>query len=296
MTIAVTGLSGFLGQQLVQHWSGKHELIDLYNRAPTVAKNMRHVHLDLLDRFDMVRTLKPLKPDLLIHLAAMTHIDACQTDKPHGKKGVVWQINVQGTKTLAEYAAAVGVHFIYLSTECVFDGESQSYAEHDVKHPKNWYGETKSRGEDALVASGAHSSIVRSVVAYHPLVASTMFGKIVAAYKKGKPFSVVSDQLFMPTYVGDIVLGIEKIAQDAAEGVFHIVPTQQMTPLEFAVEIGEQFGYDTSRVSGKTLQEYFGTERAALRLKHACLESAESRKRLGVTARTVRQVAQAFLA
>lgn len=290
MKIAVTGLSGLLGRTLLDTWQSKHELIDLYHTHPIKDDSIQHIPLDLLDEKSIAKTFKMVSPDVIIHMAAMTHIDRCEEDKPNAQNGVVWKINVDATRAIATYAANTGSHLVLLSTECVFDGEQTMYAEHAGKNPKNWYGRTKSAGEDAATLAGADLSIVRSVVAYRPVDTSTVFGKIVAAYKKGKRFPVVSDQFFMPTYAEDITWAIEQISNNHYKGIFHVVPPSPTTPLAFAVEIGKHFGFDISLVFGQTLQEYFGTKRAKLRLKHACLDARLTSKVLGKNARTLQDI------
>ncbi|HAV15431.1 MAG TPA: hypothetical protein DCX25_03810 [Candidatus Pacebacteria bacterium] len=290
MNIAVTGFSGLLGRTLQDCWHGDDIFVDMYHRHPTDKQHIQHISLDLLDQKNIVQTLRQVHPDVIIHMAAMTHIDACELDKQQGKAGAVWKINVDATRAIGTYAAETGAHVVYLSTECVFDGEKDMYKEHEEKHPKNWYGETKSEGENALLSLGIDLSIIRSVIAYRPMDSTTVFGKIVDAYKKGIKFPAVSNQFFMPTHAEDIISAIEHITHNHLFGTFHIVPPEHITPLSFALEIGTHFGYDTSLVYGQTLEEYFGIERAKLRLKHACLDAALSQKVLGKSARIVREV------
>jgi dTDP-4-dehydrorhamnose reductase len=290
MKIAVTGLSGLLGRSLLRSWNPDDVLIDLYHTTPAVSTSSLRAHLDLTQRSTIQSTLERVQPDMIVHMAAMTHIDACERDKEHGKHGIVWQINVEASKEIGNYAAVHNVHLLLLSTECIFDGTQESYKEQSEKHPKNWYGQTKSAAEDVLLSLGLELSILRSVVAYHPTEPATIFGKIVSSYQEGKRFPVVSDQYFTPTYVEDITAAIQTIIKRRLLGIFHVAPSDHLTPQSFALEIGKHFGYDTSLVQPQTLLEYFGNERASLRLKHACLDATASQKTIQRNAQTVKEV------
>ena len=120
MNIAVTGFSGLLGRTLQDCWRGNDTFIDMYHRHPVNMPNIQHVSLDLLDRKNMIQTLRQIHPNVIVHMAAMTHIDACELDKKQGKAGAVWNINVDATQAIGMYAAETGAHVVYLSTKYLF--------------------------------------------------------------------------------------------------------------------------------------------------------------------------------
>ena len=285
--IAVTGLSGVVGQIVKKTASQEDMLIDLFHRSPCSNHDTQgkiiHKHIDLLSKESTERTLSSIEPDVIIHMAAMTHIDTCEKDKTYGKDGIVWKTNVEGTRNIVSYCAKNSVPIVYLSTECVFDGKKNSYREHDKKNPRNWYGRTKHEAEDIVLSSGVPASVIRGVIAYHDKDnQNTIFGKFVSLLKKKNEIFVVGDQKFTPTYTYDISKAIGNTVRGHIHGVFHVSPDISLSPYEFVTLLATQYNLDVSRVRKTTLVSFFGKTRASLRLPHACLSQTYSNIKLSI--------------
>jgi dTDP-4-dehydrorhamnose reductase len=296
ITVAVTGLSGVIGSMLCDALPEHVRVVDLFHTSPVTCGDthiVRHAYIDLL-RPDQIRaTLAEVVPDVVIHLAAVTHIDTCEMDKANGKDGIVWRTNVEGTKVIARYCRDLSIPIIYLSTECVFDGKLPLYDEQAGKNPINWYGKTKSEAENSIVEIGCESAIVRAVVAYHPNDGGkTIFGRMYNQLKYNKTLMAVHDQLFTPTYTGDIVDAIVRIIEHRTTGIFHVSPKHILTPYDFAMLIAERFKFNTEQVHKTTLSALYGPVNATLRLRHACLSGDATNRTLGISPQTPQQVFQ----
>jgi dTDP-4-dehydrorhamnose reductase len=279
--IAVTGLSGVIGQILAEEISLDTEIIDLYHQVKYAgsAKITKHVHLDLLNQSKIASTLDQVKPDIVIHMAAITHIDRCEMDKVNGIDGIVWKVNVEGTREIAKFCAQDKVPLVYLSTECIFDGVKKYFSENSKRNPINWYGFTKNEAEKLLIVSNVPVAIVRAVVAYHENDNNrTIYGKILEQLKSQKTIEAVDDQLFTPTYTYDIVYAILQIVKHKLVGTYHIAPQKALSPYEFAVLIAKKNNYSSSKIKKTTLTKYYDKEKAGLRLRHACLLGKETNK------------------
>lgn len=279
--VAITGLSGVIGKVLIEEIPKKYQIIDLFHQKQYEGsiRIKKHFHLDLLNRDEIRKVLEFVKPGVIIHLAAVTHIDRCEKDKILGKKGKTWKINVEGTREIAEYCAKHKIHLIFLSTECVFDGKQKYFSEDSIKNPINWYGVTKSEAEDLLLASGAPVTIIRSVVAYHKNDSGkTIYGKILNDLKTKKNISAVKDQLFTPTHTYDIVKAINKVIENKLLGIYHVAAKKSLSPYDFALLIAGKNKYSRNLVKKTTLQSYYDSKRAVLRLRHACLSGQKSNK------------------
>src|SRR3990167_7390806 len=127
--IAITGLNGVIGKILGEEIPATDQIVDLYHskKYSGHAKVYKHLKLDLLKKDKISNVLKKVKPDVIIHLAAITHIDRCEKDKKNGKNGEVWKVNVEGTAEIAKYCAKHKIQLIFLSTECVFDGKQKYF-------------------------------------------------------------------------------------------------------------------------------------------------------------------------
>jgi dTDP-4-dehydrorhamnose reductase len=279
--VAITGLSGVIGQILSEEISPKVEAIDLFNKTKyTNSKKIkRHMHFNLLDKNRISLVLRRVKPDIVIHMAAITHIDACEKDRKNGRNGVVWRTNVEGTYEIAKFCAKYKKHLILLSTECVFDGKQRRFSENSQKNPLSWYGITKSEAEDLALASGAPVTIIRSVVAYHEKDrGKTIYGKILKELRAKKRISSVTDQLLTPTYTHDIVKAINGIVERKLLGIYHVIPKKSLSPYEFALLIAKKDHFPRSHIQKTTLKKYYGEKRASLRLHYACLSGNETNK------------------
>lgn len=281
--VAFTGLSGVIGRTLKKKFISQVDVIDLYNKTKSPHASVKHIKLDLLHKELIYKVLKRVNPDIIVHLAAITHIDKCEEDKKNGKNGNVWRLNVEASEEIARYSRDFNKHIIFLSTECVFNGRKKSFKETDRKNPISWYGVTKSEGEDRIIKMGGEYAIIRSVVAYHKNDSKkTIYGQILGKLKLNKPFDVVADQFFTPTYTEDIIAAIESIIKDRHTGIFHVAPAKSITPYDFAKIVAKKNNFPISLIRRKKLSSFYDKKRAALRLKNASLSSVHSKRKLKI--------------
>lgn len=279
--IAITGLNGVIGGILIKEISNEARIIDLFHKTkyPDLKRIQRHAHLNLLDKNKISTILKRLDPDVVIHMAAITHIDACEEDKANGKRGIVWKTNVEATGEIAKFCAKYKKHLIFLSTECVFNGKQKTFSENSKKNPINWYGVTKDEAEKLILFSGAQSAIIRSVVAYHKNDnKKTIYGKIADSLKSKKQISAVVDQLFTPTYTYDIARAINKVIENRLLGIYHVAPKKSLSPYDFALLVADRNNVPRSHIQKTTLKKFYDEGRANLRLRHACLSGNKTNK------------------
>lgn len=288
--IAITGLSGVIGTRLLKNLPD-FEIYDLYHTQKAFSEYVIHKHIELLDSKNIINCLNKINPDVIVHMASITHIDKCEDDRKNSREGKVWKVNVGSTNTLSKFCKKNNIKLIFLSTECVFDGEEQTYNEKSIKNPRNWYGITKSEAENIILDNCPDASIIRAAIAYHEEdQEKTLFGKISKLFKDGKKFGAVTDQFITPTYTDDIVKAINSLLKNPKSGIFHICPEEKTTIYDFACKIASKFGFDQSLIVKQTLEEYFGEERAKLRLRNSCLDGEWTKSQLKIIPLTVTEV------
>ena len=144
MKLFVTGAGGQLG----------HELVDAIRAAGHEPIATTHAQLDITDEEAVRIAIGSAKPDVVIHAAAWTAVDACE-----GDVAKAMLVNGTASKYVADAAHAVGARVVYISTDYVFDGSKPTpYNEDDVPNPQSSYGASKLAGERAM---GADDAIVR---------------------------------------------------------------------------------------------------------------------------------------
>ena len=196
--VLVTGADGQVGRALRSH-------------LPE-ARYMGHEQLDVRDRNAVDSALRDT--DVVVHLAAMTNVDGCETDPELARS-----INDVGTRNIAVSAAEHGVRIVYLSTDYVFDGtKTGEYIESDDPAPVNVYGSTKLAGE-RHVAAQPDNLIVRTSWVFGD--GSNFVRKIVSLARERSEIAVVDDQVGRPTAAADLSRALAALIEVGASGVVH---------------------------------------------------------------------------
>ncbi len=261
MKILITGSNGLLGQKLVKLILDKNqdELIATArgeNRLPYAADRYSYISLDITDEDSVVKVISETKPDVVIHTAAMTNVDQCETEREG-----CWQLNVAATQYLVNACEQAGAFFLHLSTDFIFDGEAGPYDEEAAAKPISYYGESKLKSEEVVMTGKTNWAIVRTVLVFgiaHDMSRSNIILWVKGSLEQGKEIKVVDDQLRSPTLAEDLAMGCYLIAQQRAAGVFNICGKDLLTPYEMAIKTADFFKLDTAtmqRADASTFQQ-----------------------------------------
>lgn len=252
MRVLITGSNGLLGQKLVSALRGDGS-IDLLatsrgsDRTPNPLRSNYHA-MDITVQTEVDAVFEVFKPDVVIHTAAMTNVDACELDPAACKLQ-----NVTATRYLVRAAERHGSHFILLSTDFIFDGLNGPYREEDQPAPLSIYGHSKLDAEQIVINSRLSKwAIARTIIVYgiaEGLSRSNVVLWAKGALEKGQPINVVDDQWRMPTLAEDLADGCIRIARQGAAGVYHLSGPDGMSILELVSRVGAFFGLDSSVVS-----------------------------------------------
>jgi dTDP-4-dehydrorhamnose reductase len=208
--------------------------------------------LDVVDRGAVMRVLDDLAPDVVLHAAAWTRVDAAEVD-PKGAR----RVNVEGTRNVAEAAAKAGALLVYVSTDYVFAGDdTRPYRETDPTGPRSVYGATKLEGEAEAAAAGRHL-VVRTSWVFgegHNFVRS-----ILRAASTRDELTVVDDQVGRPTYTLDLAQGLLALADAGAEGLFHLTGGGEPASWADVAEHALHHAGSATRVRRISTADYLGT-------------------------------------
>lgn len=251
MKVLITGANGLLGQKLVKLIidKGQDQLIATargQNRLPFSADKFQYSTLDVANKEEVNKVLSEERPDAVIHTAAMTNVDQCETERE-----ACWQLNVDAVEYLIEACEKINAYLLHLSTDFIFDGEEGPYDENGKPNPISYYGESKLAAEKLLAESNLSYGIARTVLVYgiaHDMSRSNIILWVKGSLESGKEIKVVDDQLRSPTLAEDLAMGCYLMAQQKAEGVFNISGKDLLTPYEMAIKTADYFKLDTSTV------------------------------------------------
>ncbi len=252
MKILITGSNGLLGQKLVSALRNDAEVQLLAtsrgaDRTPEPLGE-RYAAMDITSPTEVDAVFAAARPDVVIHTAAMTNVDACELDPETCQLQ-----NVTATGHLVQAAKRHSSHFIHLSTDFIFDGENGPYREEDVPAPLSIYGQSKLDAEHLVMNAGlAKWAIGRTIIVYgiaEGLSRSNVVLWAKSALEKGQPIKVVDDQWRMPTLAEDLADGCIRIAKRGATGIFNLSGPDGMSILELVQRVGAFFHLDTSVVT-----------------------------------------------
>lgn len=260
-----------LGWRLMSHFRDRgYRVTGTYvqNRPPASAGSF--LELDLENRDLIGETISKVKPEAVVHSAAMTRPDECEEEKEKA-----YRVNVEATAAIAE-ALGPDVTLVYISTDLVFDGEKGWYKEEDLPNPVNYYGESKLLAEET-VRSRNHSVVCRVAKLYaggspfHPCFVTWMRDR----FESGQPVPLFSDQFRTPVFVDDVARALEAILeQGARKSLYHVAGPRRLTRLEFGKVFAQVFGYDEELIKPTRLSELDLTPRG----KDCSLDSSLFRK------------------
>lgn len=264
MRILLTGRDGQVGGELLRTLAPLGEVIATSRTS-----------LDLADLAALQRTVRDLKPDLIVNAAAYTAVDRAEAEP-----GLAMRVNGKAPGVLAEEAKRLGALLVHYSTDYVFDGEkSTPYGETDTPNPINAYGRTKLAGEQAVTESGARHLLLRISWVYAPR-GRNFFLTIATRAAKGEPLRVVDDQAGTPTEARFVAEATARAlaGTEPLQGLHHLSPAGQTSWCGFARAIVAQLGAATEVVPIRT-SEY---PAAARRPRYSVLRAGELFRAAGI--------------
>jgi len=279
--ILVTGAGGMLGSDVLAFCNrraeeGHYKVLGITRRE-----------CDLESRKALQTTLSRIQPDVIIHCAAFTDVDGCESQKEKA-----WRVNRDVVENIAKWVNGSGARLFYVSTDYVFDGTKDlPYNEEDPVCPINVYGRSKQGGEMAVSMLMERGATVRT---------SWLFGSgggnfvksILRRARSGGRLKVVTDQRGSPTYTVDLAEGIFHLVQSGASGTYHLCNSGSCTWFEFAREILTQAGMGDLPMNKITSEEL---ARPARRPQNSVLSCEKYHTRTGKTLRPWKDALRAYL-
>ena len=229
-----TGLSGMVGSRFAEMFGGEFELVNLdlttgvdITQAEAVDRALNH------------------PAATVIHLAAFTDVSKAYSETDN-KEGLVYQVNVLGTKNVAVACKKYNHYLIHISTDFVFDGVNPpagGYRESDQPHPIEWSGQTKLLAEDEVTRSGCRSVIIRTAFPFRARfeLKPDLVRKILSQLQTNTLHPMFSNQIITPTFIDDLGEVFKTFIIKRPSGIYHCVGSTFLSPLELAQKIAALF-------------------------------------------------------
>jgi len=233
MRLLVTGAGGQLG----------HDVVAAAGAAGDDVLGLDRAALDVTDRDAVLGVVTSWRPEAVIHTAAWTQVDACESDGDRA-----FAVNGLAVRWVAEACDRVGAHLVHVSTDYVFDGTmDRPYREWDRPHPQSVYGASKLAGEMEAGALGASAAVVRTswVCGEH---GANMVKTILRLTPAREELAFVDDQRGHPTFTADLAPLLRRIALDRRSGAIHATNQGAVSWFEFASVVVAAAGGDPAMV------------------------------------------------
>ena len=258
MKVFVTGIAGQLGHDTILELEKRgYEGIgsDIQSEYSGVGQlTVPYVQLDITDEKAVKQTVERIQPDVIIHCAAWTAVDAAEDAE---NKEKVHAINALGTQYIAEAANTAGAKMVYISTDYVFDGQGERPWEPDDRcyAPLNVYGQSKLEGELAVSSILDKYFIVRIAWAFG-LNGKNFIKTMINVGKTHDTVRVVNDQIGTPTYTLDLARLLVDMIETEQYGYYHATNEGgYISWYDFYCEFYKQYGLST-KVIPVTTAEY----------------------------------------
>lgn len=268
MKVLVTGVCGQLGHDVINElakrgYEGTGS--DIQPEYAGVADGSAvttapYVRMDITDEEAVLATMKDIRPDVIVHCAAWTAVDAAEDEE---NKEKVFRINAKGTEFIAKAAKEIDAKMVYISTDYVFDGQGDRPWEPDDKcyAPLNVYGQTKLEGELAVSSILEKYFIVRIAWVFG-LNGKNFIKTMINVGKTHDTVRVVNDQIGTPTYTLDLARLLVDMIETDKYGYYHATNEGgYISWYEFCKEFYRQYGLTTNVIPVTTAE--YGLSKAA---------------------------------
>lgn len=248
--VLVMGSNGLLGQKvaemLVRGTSAVITLSSLEEVPVRVMEPAVYVKADMTSKKEVRQLVAQAEPDVIINCAAMTNVDACETERE-----LAWKVNVGGIENIIEASRRTDATVVHVSSDYVFDGKTGPYTEEDRPEPLSYYGKTKLAGENALLSSGIKFLIARTMVLYGFAtgVKANFVLWLIQSLESGTAVRIVDDQFGNPTLADDLAYGLIRGVELGKTGIFNIAGRDIVSRFEFAQKIARGFGFDEALIT-----------------------------------------------
>jgi dTDP-4-dehydrorhamnose reductase len=244
MRITVTGANGLVGSRLCRWLVVEGHTVTAVARGERrVNGDFQYVSCDLDDHGSASRALTASGPEVIIHTASMTEVDACERSPE-----LAYASNVTATANVARQARALDAHLVHVSTDYVFDGEDGPYDEAGRPNPRGIYARTKWLGEEAVKLLATHWAIARTAVVYgYPPSQRPNFGSwMLEALRAGQTLRLFVDQYVSPSLALNVAELLAELAERRLEGIWNIAGAEVVNRMQFGETLCSVFGFESA--------------------------------------------------
>ncbi len=246
--LIITGASGFLGRKLCLKAVNCWNVYGQVNKNNFSQSGVSVFNIDLTSLTELKSFYLKIKPDAVIHTAAISNPNFCQENPEQSFK-----LNVESSISLAKLCSDFDIPFIFCSTDLVFNGLNPSYSENATPSPVNTYGKHKVLAEKEISRIYPGSLICRLPLMYgYPVSGNRGLKKMLKELASGKSLKLFSDEYRSPVSIESATDGLLELL-GKRNGILHLGGKESISRYNFGLLVAEIFGY-SSKLIEKVLQ------------------------------------------
>ncbi len=243
----ITGAGGLIG-----HWLAR----TASQCAPTWrVRPLTRADLDLLDFAAVTREFNKDRPQLVLHCAALTRVDAAQANPT-----LAWRINVEVTRHLAQLAAEIS--FVFFSTDLVFDGRQGHYRETDAPQPLHTYGETKAAAEEIVLKNPRHLVVRTSLNGGISPTGDRGFNeRLRRELRAGRIQKLFTDEFRSPIPASETARAVWELVHRNCTGLFHVAGAEKLSRWQIGQLLVSRWPEISTPIESASAKDFSGPPR-----------------------------------
>ena len=257
--LLIPGVSGLFGLNLAMLHHADYDILGTVHSHQLGTNLFATQALDLSVEDSGKRLVEDSHPDMIINCAAIADLETSEKQPE-----LAYRMNAELSAEMSEAANHLGIPYVHLSTDAVFDGKQGNYKETDEINPINIYARTKAKGEEMVMAANPDAILARinfygwslsgkrSLCEFH-------YNNLVA----GKSYSGFHDLYYSPMMVADLVDTILEMMEKNLHGIYHVSGSEQLSKYDFGVLLAHKFDLDPNLIQSKSWKDFgFKAERS----------------------------------
>jgi len=231
--LLITGASGYLGSRLCALAAERFQVTAAVHHHPLAAIGCKALQLDLRDANAVAQQIAQLRPEAIIHTAAVN---------PGGAEQAMWQVNRDGSAAIARAANACGARLVHVSSDVVHSGRAGPYQDDASPTPINVYGETKAASENEVRLACPAAAIIRTSLIYGLHVPDRVTTGFLENLRRGELVRLFSDSIRQPVWIETLCAALLKLAVLPLQGVLNVAGNQALSREEFGRRLLRYWG------------------------------------------------------
>jgi len=257
--VLVTGASGFLGYHMLPLLSKNYRVEGIYYRQKFHSPAVKWHKVNLLQEKELTQTLETIKPDAIVHAAAISNPNICEENVT-----LSHYINVYATVSISQYCKSSNIPLIFISTDLVFNGSMGDYNESDFCFPLSKYGSQKLEAEEFIIENNQNSLICRLPLLFGngPEYSRNFLGDWINKMANNEEIIAFSDEYRSTISANWAARGIVAALSyllnqeiDNKEKIIHLGGPESISRFDFTRLIADVFGFDDNMIVSKLRSE-----------------------------------------